>query len=782
MATSGNTRRITFTLAGNPPVLVTAVEQTGALVFTLDIQETSRATADLRGFFLNINPVKLSGLSVNGDRNLTDAVVSKRNVSDLGDGVTLSSRTRSKFDIGMEWGTEGRTRDDISGPVTFTLTNSSNNLTLDDIARQTFGAKLDSVGGIGTARTGSLTLIGKIPSAPLARKDEYVMDEDGSGAAANLIPADGETATPGITLNILANDRDGDRDVLTIDSLIGGAANGTLTIAADGRSLFYVPNEGWSGTEMFHYRVTDGKGGFDEASVKITVAAQADAPIVTVTAQQGANAAEILVTVTASLADTDGSEQITAIQLDGNVPSGVLVERYGQGTSTDGSIFELYRVTLPTDRSVDFDLGFTATSRERSNGATATTAASTGITAVQTTTELAASFAAVDQNIWSSGDSFSFRDDRFLGLDESFGFEVGDTIYAGLDASFKLGFQSTLELTAGNINAAADYDVTVDTFYNRTTDMFQIDTAATLLNAAFNTVGPGGSYTLDFLAALALNAYVGYDIGIDSGEYDLIDFSFPETALNIIDVSDADAALSVPLPDPFGSLSIDFAWPSISTAAAGTSPLLTGGAASNNFLQLNLDVVDLIATIIETSLGKPPTPGAPGGDDFDVPGIADLLNPPEFSFAGIVTVDATFLEVVVSAGLNFLQEFALQLGDLSGIITFEDDSTRAFTIGDSLTLINASAIDAAGNGDGDIDFSFTLAPDAMLSNETALGFNLGLLVTLFELDIDVDLLVDSYSESFGPLYQFDETLPIADISVFNDTFAFNFAQTELVIG
>ena len=769
MASPGTTRRITFTLAGNPPVLVTAVENNGSIVFTLDVQESTRATADLRGFFLNLKPGRAGDVFVEGDRNLTEAVVGNRNVADLGDGVTLASRTRSKFDIGLEWGTLGRTRDDINGPVSFTLSNSRNDLTLDDIARQTFGAKLDSVGGVGTARGGSLSLVGRIPSPPLARNDKYAMEEDGSGGAANSIPVEGEKKAPGITLDVLANDRDGDRDVLTIDSVLTQPLHGTLTVAEDGRSLFYVPNEGWAGTEVLNYRVTDGNGGYDEARVTITVAARADAPVVSVTTAAGETAQEMLVTVSAALTDTDGSEQITGIAV-GNLPNGVTVVANGQAVvAEDGTMTQEFRVTLPSDQSTDFDLDFVATSREGSNGPTASTTGTTSVASVQTSNVLAASFAAIDQNIWTSGDSFSFRDDRFIGVDEDVSFQLGDEIYAGVDAAFKLGFQSTLEITAGYIDATADYEVAVDTFWNLATDVFTIDTSATLLNAAFNAVGPGGSYTLDWITDIALRAFVGYDIGIDSGEYDLIDFDFDFTR-NIIDLGEDDAELSIEFPEPFDSLSLDFAWPSISTEGAGDSSVVTGEGASNNFMQLNLDVVKLALQVAEFA-------GAVGASE-----LADFINPDPFDFAGIVSVDATFLEVVLSAGLNFLQSFELDLGDLSGMISFEDGSSMDYTIGDSLTLTDASAIDLAGNGDGDIDFSFELSPEATLANETALGFNLGVLITLFEVAVEVDLLVDSYEATLGPAWEYDETFPIADITVFNDTFDFSFGKTELVLG
>ncbi len=51
-------RSITFTIpgrAGAPGARVKAVEQNGALVFTLDVLDGAGLTADLRGLFFNLN-------------------------------------------------------------------------------------------------------------------------------------------------------------------------------------------------------------------------------------------------------------------------------------------------------------------------------------------------------------------------------------------------------------------------------------------------------------------------------------------------------------------------------------------------------------------------------------------------------------------------------------------------------------------------------------------------------------------------------------------------------
>jgi hypothetical protein len=63
---------------------------------------------------------------------------------DLGNGANMQGAA-SPFDVGLEFGTQGIGKDDIQS-TSFTLSNTDNNLTLDDIAHVQFGARLASIG------------------------------------------------------------------------------------------------------------------------------------------------------------------------------------------------------------------------------------------------------------------------------------------------------------------------------------------------------------------------------------------------------------------------------------------------------------------------------------------------------------------------------------------------------------------------------------------------------------------------------------------------------------
>ncbi len=108
--------------------------------------------------------------------------------------------------------------------------------------------------------------------------------------------ARGETAstaedTP-ITINVLANDTDIDGDALSVASFTN-VSGGSVALDAQGNAVF-TPTAHYSGDASFDYTVSDGQGGTDKATVGISIAPVADAPVVSAsnaTARAGAGGA-----------------------------------------------------------------------------------------------------------------------------------------------------------------------------------------------------------------------------------------------------------------------------------------------------------------------------------------------------------------------------------------------------------------------------------------------------------------------------------------------------------
>jgi VCBS repeat-containing protein len=84
---------------------------------------------------------------------------------------------------------------------------------------------------------------------------------------------------PIVTIDVLANDADADADRLIVINASQGR-HGSVTITTDG-TLTYAPGRNFCGADAFSYTASDGKGGTDTATVKVTVDAVNDPPVIT---------------------------------------------------------------------------------------------------------------------------------------------------------------------------------------------------------------------------------------------------------------------------------------------------------------------------------------------------------------------------------------------------------------------------------------------------------------------------------------------------------------------
>ncbi|QDC09586.1 tandem-95 repeat protein [Oceanicola sp. D3] len=73
-----------------------------------------------------------------------------------------------------------------------------------------------------------------------------------------------------VTVNVLENDTDADGDTLTIDSITQPAEGGTVVDNGDG-TVTFTPDGTVDGDVTFEYTVSDGNGGFDTATVTLTL-------------------------------------------------------------------------------------------------------------------------------------------------------------------------------------------------------------------------------------------------------------------------------------------------------------------------------------------------------------------------------------------------------------------------------------------------------------------------------------------------------------------------------
>jgi hypothetical protein len=725
-------RQISFTIPGAPGVQVTATENGGNIDFVADVLDTPTLTADLRGLFFHFDEADLAGLTVTGgDGTITKTVIQANSVMNLGNGNNLIGAALP-FDIGIAFGTQGIGKDDISFPVSFTL-DGVDDLTLDDFAHLEFGARLTSIGTPGGKRSDSSKVTTIAPAAPDAVDDDAKLFEDGASGLSD--PSKTPTA---VLFNVLENDTDADFDPLTVIAFHEGPSHGTVMVAPNG-DVLYTPFLDYSGPDSFVYCVSDGNGGQDHATVNVTVEAVADKPTIDVQVFAGANVHEAILRVTATQNDADSSEFIDRLETSvaGGLPAGVTITPFGPLNPGDEPdlIVQDFVVTLPAKQDIRFNLDITAFSKETSNGDEERATVTREIWLDFNHNAINRTFEANDRSIWSNAEAIGFKDKDFFGAERTFGDDPEFTVPAipiappapifvnatvDVDGHFKFGFEYDIEINGGKINADAPFEITVDTTYNRTTDVLVIDAASQILpGLSFTTEGPGGHFFLDAVADIALN--VDLAVGIPAGP--TVHVTFPINGgtppVPIVHISDQ-SSLPLPLPLGFSALA---AFPADVDAngATGSNPnVATGGDDSNNFAQLNWNL------------------GVAASQLFPI--IAPLFNPVPVTVPPLFGT-VTPITASIGVGADMVQNFTLTMQQLAFDVVLEDGTP--YELGEQ--IINASDHDLDGDG---VEFTVVMNPHAQLVNDTDVGVNFSWNLDLLDAHIGVPLIEDDILDFF----------------------------------
>lgn len=200
------------------------------------------------------------------------------------------------------------------------------------------------------------------------------------------------TEDQAITLNIAGalTDTDGSE---SISYLVSGMpagftlnhgvqnGNGTWSLStADLTGLTINPAANYSGTATFTVSAVaterEGDSTVKQQTVSVTVAAVADAPVISAVPVTSNEGQTINLNLGIGLVDTDGSETISAVTITG-LPAGASLthatDNHNGTWSVDVNYLNQIQLVPGADWSGDINLGVTAISRETSNGSTAST-------------------------------------------------------------------------------------------------------------------------------------------------------------------------------------------------------------------------------------------------------------------------------------------------------------------------------------------------------------------------------------------------------------------------
>ena len=583
----------------------------------------------------------------------------------------------------------------------------------------------------------------------------------------------------GVTINVLANDSDPDGGTLIITDTDDGPLHGTVTIAADGKTLTYTPSEDYSGSDSFVYCISNGVGGTDFATVTLDVIPVADAPAVTVDVLDAlpTDAVNLVrLKITATQTDLDGSEFIDRIELSG-IAGGVTL-------TTDGSlndplqpdeVTEFIELLLPLGQDTLFNLGVTAFSQEEGNG-DPDEASATEFEEIELDFNhnfFNASFFADNQNLWGPGPAFSFHEQEFIGLDPDEPFDPPQIdipipptpilLFGDAAVDPKVGFDFEISITGGEFDATIPFDVTLDTTYNKTTDRLLIDPtfAISAAGATIDGTGPGGFLRIQPIFDVKFDLEVGIDLIVT--ELGLVSIHQPvNPTLPGLTLDTGDAATTIPLSPGF-SLGLDF--PELNPdAGPSTANPLVAHTSSDNFVQINLDVDAFAANFF--------------------PLLAALSVPIPFGATiGVASVIGSLLpfDADVTGGLNLVQDLSMQVVGLMGTLTFEDGSKiENFNFGAPLPPIEqASTKDL--NGNDKIDFTLAIMPIVNITNNTDININIGLSLELLSVTGVFSTLVEDFPFDEA-VVDFEEQFDIASFPVFHSP-AFNlpFASQDFML-
>ncbi len=347
-----------------------------------------------------------------------------------------------------------------------------------------------------------------------------------------------------------------------------------------------------------------------------------------------------------------------------------------------------------------------------------------------------------NQNIFGSGEPFSFKDDRFIGLefDESISLDFIDISSKG-----KAGAQVTIELDGGTVNALIPIDLSLEipdeplkegeTFTIQSDFSFGTDTVP-----SFTTFSPNTAYNIDLIADIAadLNAF-GFNTSLSVNEtIPLVNF-------------DSAVSSDVFVNDDFSNFIVSI--PNINTVGTEIDANQLTASVTDTFVKGAVDVDSVVANLLGLS---------------SLQGEITLVSIP---FSDDIVLNFNLLDVDAGADVSLTQALSLSDITLPAVLTLEDGTTIPFNVGEDIKITVPSNVGSSLEIDAKIDI------DALFSNQTNI-----------EVDPNIDILAGEFTlqgpfglnESFGPLFEGNINPDATLFEVFDDTFDLGGFNQEII--
>ena len=396
-------------------------------------------------------------------------------------------------------------------------------------------------------------------------------------------------------------------------------------------------------------------------------------------------------------------------------------------------------VLAPSGQSTNFNLGITAVA-VGAGGLTTEATTSQNIEVDHSTVSDNPTFSSVNQSIWGAGSAFvkSFDNSLFVTLTKA-----AHTTVAGYNVSgtglVNAGLQSDLNLNSGSFNGTLPFNVTLAETYNKTNDTLQIDpTASQLAGGSFSTIGPGGSYTLNFILDSLEKVAISGPLGTAHKTVPL------NATVPLLDWNSTNLKHTFALPGGIGTGTIQ--WPQVNTMGS----VLVAGAISSHGT-------------------SPPIVNA---DINPITVLADLLNHGINPLQGTFLdghINYTLLQATVAPGIDLKEAFSLSASLPTATLT-------GGSVNDPLTFGTPLVIDNASSQNPGLSFNLSLTPDATLENAISLA---GQLVLGLQA-LAGNITVPGEAKSFGPLVTKSTTINLgATPSLYTKTFAVAFQSQNV---